>query len=80
MRGTRILKSFIQETKNRIKECEEHKRKLHAHSNQLKKLWLEAKISYSEYEKRWGKKHKGKTIKEWFEFYDNHIKECENKI
>jgi len=66
--------------KERITECQQGKQELIDYLQGLKEKWLEREISYAEYELEINEPKNGKTIQEWFDYYDNYIAECSERI
>jgi len=78
--GRALKEVDVSELQARIVSCEENKARILSHINKLKEKVLSRKISYSQYEEALEKKLDKKTLGEWFDFYNDYIKECKLKI
>ena len=70
----------IAELRKKICLCEKYKKELSDFLQQVKDKWLAKEITYSEYKGILYKKRQGKTLLEWFEYYDSYIEKCKVEI
>ena len=78
--GRTRLNRVIAQLRKEIELCEKNKKKLLDYVNQIKNKCLDREINYFEYEQLINQKLDGKTIQEWLDSYDTHIKKREKKI
>jgi len=78
--GRTNLDIAIAKLKQEIKICEEYKNRILKHVQKIKNKCINKEITYYEYEILINKKLDNKTIHEWIEHYNSHIKKCEKKI
>src|SRR3989338_9162139 len=74
------LERAIARLKKEVEQCEDYKKKIISYVEGIKNKCLNKEITFYEYELLINKKLEGKTIPEWFEFCNSHIKSCEEKI
>jgi len=75
-----IAKATVVELEKRIDLSEKKIRELIRYLERLKESYHKQEISYSRYIEITHKKIDGRTIKEWLDYYDNYIQECETLI
>jgi hypothetical protein len=66
--------------KARIEQCQQGKQELIDYLQGLKEKWIEREISYADYEREINEPKNGKTIQEWFDYYDSYIEECGKRL
>jgi hypothetical protein len=64
----------------RIEQCKREKAKLERYLQKLKDKWLEREITQGEYEEIVNSPMKGKTVREWFDYYEEYIEKCQIRI
>ena len=80
MRRANLARSRIKEFEKLIDSCEYYKEDFIDQLQNIKDKLLDREIDYSEYEKIFNKKHDGKTLSEWIEYYDNYAEECRKRV
>ncbi|MEM4271032.1 MAG: hypothetical protein QXO70_02980 [Candidatus Pacearchaeota archaeon] len=80
MKTADIAKLTLEELKKRVEFCEKEKQKLINYLQDLKDKFLEKKLTYEEYEKIYNSPYEGKNIQEWFDYYENYVKDCKERI
>ncbi len=77
MERTRLARTSISELKKRIILAQERKSKITQYLQELWEKYQTGKISRDFYVETAHRHFDGKTLKEWVEYYDNYINECE---
>ncbi len=75
-----VAKATIVELQNKIALAKKQKKQLILYIHKLKKKYSQQQISYSKYIEILYKRVNGKNIKQWIDYYDDYIKECEKLI
>ena len=75
-----LVGSILTELEKRIEICKKNKKEILEYIQRIKDKCLYREISYSEYEFLLKQKINGKTIEEWFNYYDSYIEICEKRI
>ena len=80
MEGTRLARTSISELKKRIILAQERKSKITQYLQELWEKYQTGKISRDFYVETAHRHFDGKTLREWVDYYDNYINECETLI
>jgi len=73
----RTIAGSISELKKQIEFCKKYKKEIYGYAKNLEFLYLKKKISLEKYRERANEKLKGRTIQEWFDYYDEYIQQAE---
>ncbi|KKR79506.1 MAG: hypothetical protein UU25_C0012G0003, partial [Microgenomates group bacterium GW2011_GWB1_40_9] len=79
MKKAQEVKYGLVELEAKIKKCNAEKQRIYDYLQGLKEKWIEREISYADYERIVNEKRNGKNIREWIEYYDWYIEECEKR-
>ena len=80
MGRTRIAKATVVELEKRLEFSRKKRRELILYLYKLKERYEKKQISYARYVELVYKKTNGRTIKQWVEYYDHYISDCEARI
>ncbi|MEK6882547.1 MAG: hypothetical protein AABY22_23200, partial [Nanoarchaeota archaeon] len=78
--GRAHLDTAIAKLKKEIEKLESYKKRILNYVNNLKDKHLKKELTYYEYELKINEKLDGKTIQEWLDYYNAHIKKFEGYI
>jgi len=78
--GRTRLERAVAKLKKEVEQCKKHKKKILDYVEDIKNKCLENEITHWEYEQLLTQKLQGKTIQQWLDEYDSHIKHREKKI
>ena len=80
MGRVQLAKARLRELRKTIRVCEKRREYFIKYLQEVKDQYLKRKISYQQYHEILHEKRNGKSIKEWIEYYEQLIKECEREI
>src|SRR3989344_7934567 len=78
--GRTQLDKAVAKLKNKIKTCENNKKKILNYVENIKNKCINKEITYYEYDFLINQKLDGKTIQEWLNHYDFFIEKCEKQL
>src|SRR3989344_1564264 len=80
MSRVREIKAKIAGLERKLKQCKEYKTKIKRHHKTLGKKLRKKHIDYTSYRKHLERRIKGRTTREWHNFYENHERILEHEI